>query len=213
VPIFDGWDTYPPGTYLNEFNITIPGSDQSSGSIYSYSDDFSVDLGHWGGLDRDEVQIWVDGGDLHIRLNQAGISGITHFQDREFENFSLSTSAQSLGDPSGMYGIVFRYQDDQNYYSFQVTELGLFRVVRVQGDTVELIPWTESDTINGEGKTNQLALSMQGDHILAYINDQGVADLRDQSFSEGSLSLIAGTQVNMGHYHAVFKQVSIEAPE
>ena len=213
VPINDGWETYPPGTYLNEFNISIPGSDQTTEGDYTYSDDFQIDEGHWGGLDLEEVQIWVEGGGLHIKLNQAGISGITHFQDRIFDDFSLVTTSNSLGDPSGMYGVVFRYQDDQNYYSFQITELGLFRLVKVQGDTVELITWTESDAIDNQGGKNQFAVSMQGDHILASINGQGVADLRDPTFVEGDLSLIAGSLVTEEQYHAVFDQVSIEAPE
>jgi hypothetical protein len=214
VPINDGWDTYPPGTYIEEFNISIPGSEQSGQGSYTYADDFQNDRGHWGDLDQEEVKIWIDGGDLHIMVNQAGISGISHFEDREFSDFILATTAHSLGDHSGMYGVVFRYQDDQNYYSFQVTELGLYRVViKVQGETTELVPWTESALIHGQVGANELEVSMQGDHILASINGQGVADLRDPTFIEGNLSLIAGSQVSMEKYHAVFLQVSIEAPE
>ena len=112
-----------------------------------------------------------------------------------------------------MYGIVFRHQNDQTYYSFQVTELGQYRLVKVLGETIELVPWTVSDLIKTQGEPNKIAVSMQGDRIQAYINDQEVANLQDSSLTDGSLSLIAGTQVTKEHYHAVFQQVSIEAPE
>ena len=61
VPIFDGWATYPPGTYINEFILKI--EDQ-----YNYNDSFDSSAEHWGESDREDIRVWIEGGNLHIEL-------------------------------------------------------------------------------------------------------------------------------------------------
>jgi pSer/pThr/pTyr-binding forkhead associated (FHA) protein len=206
VPVFDGWETFQPGTYFKEVNIRIAEG-------YQFSDDFLNSLGHWGELESEEARIWIEEGELRIELNQPSISAISHFQDRQFTDFTLVATARSLTDSSGMYGVVFRFQDNQNYYSFQLLEQGIYRLVKQAGETIELIPWTESDAIAGHGAGNTLTVSMTGDHIQAFINDQLAADYQDATFTSGKLSLIAGTPQDVDSYQAGFQQVTIEAPE
>ncbi len=201
--IFDGWETYPQGRYITEYSITIP-----DGYTYDASDGV---VDYWGELDSEEARIWVSEGELNIALEHELISAISHYQDRQFKNFIFSTTAQSRIDTIGMFGIVFRYESDDYYYSFQIVEDGLYRLIRQSGETIELIPWTESGAIRGQGLGNKLSVSMNGEQIQAFINDQLVAEVSDGTFTSGELSLIAGTPRGVQSFHAVFKEMSIEA--
>jgi pSer/pThr/pTyr-binding forkhead associated (FHA) protein len=210
VPINDGWETYQPGTYINEFTINIAANIDKG---YLYQDDFESDGGHWGELDLDEVRTRIEGSALHIELYQPSINAINNFREREFEDFTITCYARSLGDTPGMYGIIFRSQDDQNHYFFQVTDQRYYRLGKKTNETIDIIPWTTTAFISGQGESNKLTVTMEGDQILVYINDQQVVDIRDSTFQSGGLGLVAGSPAEFNGYHAVFDQVSIEAPE
>ena len=204
--IFDGWDTYSPGTNINEYIIEIK-------EQYGFVDDFKFSEGHWGETNREEVQVWIEGGELHIELYIASVGAMSHFRDREFDDFTMITQARSLSETPGYYGIVFRHQDVDNYYFFEISDEGSFRLGKRIGETIDLIPWTPSDAILMDGGVNRLAVSMEGDSILALINGELVADLHDSSIQEGKLCLIAEAPQGVETFHAAFQQVSIDAPE
>ncbi len=205
-PIFDGWETYQPGTYTKDYVIEIE-------ERYEFVDEFESSAGHWGETEREEVKIWIEGGNLHIELYTEAIGTYSHFRDREFDDFTFVTQVQSVSEYPGYYGIVFRQQDVDNYYFFQVTDEGSFRLGKRVGETIDLIPWTPSEAILRDGGVNRLAVSMEGDWILALINGELVADLHDGSLKDGNLCLMAFTPEGVGGSHIIFQQVSIEAPE
>ena len=141
------------------------------------------------------------------------MNAINNFQDRDFEDFTITCYAQSSGESLGMYGIIFRSQDYLNHYYFHVSDQGYFRFGKKINELIDIIPWTNSEIISGQAEENKLTVTMEGDRILAYINDQQVVDLRDSTFQSGGLGLIAGSPAEFNSYHAAFDQVSIEAPE
>jgi len=181
--------------------------------ITVFQDDFESDGGHWGELDTDEVWTRIDGGALHIELYQPLMNAINNFQDRDFEDFTITCYARSLSETPGMYGIIFRSQDYLNHYYFHVSDQGYFRFGKKNNESIDIIPWTNSEFISGQVEENKLIVTMEGDRILAYINDQQVMDRRDSTFQSGSLGLIGGSPAEFNSYHVVFDQVSIEAPE
>jgi hypothetical protein len=206
VPIFDGWDTYQPGTYINEDILKIE-------ELYNFSDDFNSSAGHWGETEREELKVWIEGGDLHIEIYQSSIGVMSNFREREFDDFMLITRAWNLSDTPGSYGIIFRKQDDQTYYFFEVTDEGSFRLSKKIGETIDLIPWTQSESILKDGGDNRLSVSMEGDWILALINGELVADLHDTSIKDGELSLVATAPEEVDYFQVAFQKVSIFAPE
>jgi len=210
VPINDGWDTYQPGIYITEYNINVEGAGSTG---YQFFDEFEYSEGHWGETERDEVKVWIEGGELHIKLYVASVGAMSHFRDREFDDFTMIAQARSLSETPGYYGIVFRHQDADNYYFFEISDQGSFRLGKRVGETIDLIPWTPSDAILRDGRVNRLAVSMEGDSILALINGELVADLHDTSILEGKLCLIAETPQGVETFHAAFQRVSIDAPE
>ena len=177
-----------------------------------YVDNFEINADHWGEGDREEVSVWIEGGTLQIELYKEAKGAWSQFKDREFDDFTITTQASSVNTNPGYYGIVFHQKDSDNFYYFQISDDGSFNLIKkVEGEDVDLIPWTVSDAISRDGGVNELTVTMKGNRITAYVNDQLVADTNDGSFKDGNLCLMAFSPD--GGTHISFQQVSIEAPE
>lgn len=92
-------------------------------------------------------------------------------------------------------GLLFRYVDSANFYLFSVSSDGYFVVKKlVDGEWVTLVEWTESDAANtGSRSANYLTVLAEGEQLAFFINDELVAEVADDSFSEGGVALVAGT--------------------
>ncbi len=92
-------------------------------------------------------------------------------------------------------GLLFRYVDSANFYLFSVSSDGYFVVKKlVDGEWVTLVEWTESDAANtGSRSANYLTVLAEGEQLAFFINDELVAEVADDSFSEGAVALVAGT--------------------
>ena len=92
-------------------------------------------------------------------------------------------------------GLLFRYVDSANFYLVSVSSDGYFVVKKlVDGEWVTLVEWTESDAANtGSRSANYLTVLAEGEQLAFFINDELVAEVADDSFSEGGVALVAGT--------------------
>jgi len=158
------------------------------------SDDFRRDRGNWANPDYEDVTFDFTRGAYRIRVDRPNITpGST--LDVEAGDFLLEVEAEQLSGPSGQYGLFFRQQDDENFYFFAVSPEQSFSFWKmVDGEWSELIAWTESAAIvGGEGMVNKVGVLAQGTQITLLINDVGVAQIEDDSFSRGTVAVAAGT--------------------
>jgi hypothetical protein len=106
-----------------------------------------------------QTRLWADAlptfGDFDLRVQTAAVSGPT----------------------DNAYGVIFRFRDPDNYYLFQVSSDGFYRVARVlNGDLREISTWIRSDMAEnglvnaGFGSTNHLRVVARGDRFRFYIN-------------------------------------------
>ena len=87
------------------------------------------------------------------------------------------------------WGVIFRIQDNQNYYSFRMTDSRFFAVsVQKDGQWLNLVDWTRTDTIKPNG-VNQLEVIAQETHFIFLINGQVVSEVDDGHFSQGLVGL------------------------
>ncbi len=205
-PVFDGWDTYDPGGYIREYTIEIE-------DRYVFIDDFESNSGLWGETEQDNFSIWIEAGELNLQVHKEYFNTWSRFLDREFDDFYLVAHARNVSGSPGSYGVVFRQQDVNNFYYFEINDEGSYRLRKRVGDYIDLIPWTASDAIVRDGGVNSLGVRMVGDKISVYINGKPIANLQDSSFQEGSIGLLAGTGLGVHEFHAAFDAVSIEAPK
>lgn len=87
------------------------------------------------------------------------------------------------------WGLIFRIQDNQNQYSFRMTDSQSFAVsVQKGGQWTNLADWTKTDAIKPNG-VNQLEVLAQGTHFIFTINGQVVSEVDDDHFSRGLVGL------------------------
>lgn len=96
--------------------------------------------------------------------------------------------------PNSAYGIVFRYQDPDNYNVFAVDsearfslwtrENGLWRELRNTGEN-----WTLTDAARPRGQQNKLTIIVFRNLLVGYINSQLVVRLQEDTFSEGAIGI------------------------
>jgi serine/threonine-protein kinase len=97
-------------------------------------------------------------------------------------------------DPASAFGIVFRYQDPDNYNVFAVDgearfslwtrENGIWRELRDAGEN-----WTLIDAALPRGQQNKLTIIVFRNLLVGYINSQLVVRLQEDTFSEGAIGI------------------------
>lgn len=135
--------------------------------------------------------------------------------DRVFSDFNLEVDAvQHSGPPDSSYGVIFRMQDGQQFYRFDVTGSGLFMVERHDGDGTwtRLVPdWVPTTAINqGINVPNRLKVLAVGSSLAFYVNDVLLVQVDDPAYSGGTIGLDAGT-FGGGNLQVSFDNLSITA--
>ncbi len=106
-------------------------------------------------------------------------------------DFELHAHAKHLsGSRTGSsWGLIFRIQDNQNYYWFRITDSQLFALSVVEGGQWHtLAGWSRSAAITPYA-VNQLAALASGAHFALSINGQVVAEVDDARFARGWVGL------------------------
>lgn len=106
---------------------------------------------------------------------------------------------QVAGPDNNNYGLILRYQDDDNFYSFEISGDGYYTFGKsVEGQYYSIIPWRESVAINLGQAANVLRVEVVGRDFTLYINDELVDAAIDSEFSGGDIGLLAGTYEETG---------------
>lgn len=97
-------------------------------------------------------------------------------------------------------GIIFRYQDAENFYLFNVSNEGMYNLELVEDNHwTPLIPWTPSEALVQGGSsphpfaTNVLRVDLAHDHIALSVNGRELEVTRDGTLLRGSTGLAVNT--------------------
>lgn len=134
-------------------------------------------------------------------------------QDKTFTDFIMEVDAwQRAGALESTYGVLFRMEDGQQFYRFDITGNGLFMIERrrVDGTWERLVPeWTPTTAIKqGLNEANRLKVLASGPAMAFYVNDVLLVQLNDSSLSSGSIALDAGT-FGGGNLQVSFDNLSV----
>lgn len=119
-------------------------------------------------------------------------------QEPLFEDFVLEVDVTQLeGNASNSFGVLFRLQNPNQFYRFEITGDGLYVVEKSieEGQWQRLSDgWVESPfIIQGLNRTNRLKIEVVGTQMKFFINERQVDVLADASYSRGQIALDAGT--------------------
>jgi hypothetical protein len=90
---------------------------------------------------------------------------------------------------SSAWGVIFRFQDSENYYWFRMTDTKFFAFsVAEAGQWRDVVEWTRTESIKPNG-VNQLEVIARDTHFVFLINGQVVSEADDDRFGQGLVGL------------------------
>jgi hypothetical protein len=160
-----------------------------------FKDDFNTSNSGWSRQTTEELQRDYSNGEYYIKLNKFNLMyWVWNTDAGVFNDFILNMDARLVsGVSSNFYGSIFRYRDDDNFYCFMVRCDGNFYIgKRFNGEATDLKDWTKASSIKKGTETNRLKIVCQGSQIALCVNDQYLVTVKDSSFSNGHVGIIAG---------------------
>jgi hypothetical protein len=99
------------------------------------------------------------------------------------------------GSLDNQLGIVFRYQDRDNFYLFSISSDGYYSLfAQIEDEWGDIVKWNVSDVIEtGDGSRNTLGLLVEGNTYTLLINDYLIATVTDDALTEGAIGMAAGS--------------------
>jgi tetratricopeptide (TPR) repeat protein/Tol biopolymer transport system component len=178
----------------------------------TWQDDFSTPEGGWGETSDLQSVKKYENGQYYIRVNARELF-IWSTTGRDFADFMVEVEATQVSGPNDNgYGLLFRFQDDQRFYRFDISGDGFYLLSkRLEDQWVTLVDWTASPVINKGQATNRLKVICQGSQISLYVNGRHLTDFSDVSYNHGDIGLFAGT-LSQGGVHISFDNLKVWAP-
>ena len=109
----------------------------------------------------------------------------------------VEVDATKQGGPDDNdFGVICRYQNDQNFYFFVISSDGYLGIGKVKDGNRQLVNRTEmppSEAIKQGNDTNHLRADCIGDTLSLYVNGQLVDSQQDTEYGAGNVGLIAGS--------------------
>lgn len=169
---------------------------------FVFIDDFNgeQDCG-WAIYNRGGGSATVENSAMQVTVNQPGQLWWTN-PGRDFDDVIVSVEARQVGGPNdNAYGLICRYQNEENFYVFLVSGDGFFAIGKYQTGTDNVVYLTEnqqfipSDAINLGVASNELSASCVGNQLSLEVNGIPVLSVTDPTFVTGDIGLAAGTLV------------------
>jgi uncharacterized repeat protein (TIGR02543 family) len=200
---FVSW-TAPAGTFSNataaETTFTMPAQDvtitanfEPTFQLLIYEDDFSNPNSGWLQESFENYEYSYEDGEYHILVKNFDWSVWAWIDAGPFTDFALEIDARLVSGPSGSaYGVIFRLQNADNFYNFEVKGNGYYYLKKyLNNEWVTLQALTRSDFINEGNSTNHLKVVCEGSQIEVYVNGYHLATVTDDSFPDGYVGMIA----------------------
>ncbi len=157
-----------------------------------YQDDFSDSFGGWDDAFDAYTTKQYGNNRYQIEVRSANLMA-WGLANRDVADFELEVEAkQEDGAKNNSYGLLFRLQDRNNFYRFDISSDGYYLLSKfVNSQWVTLADWTLSPHIKPD--TNILTVSAFGPNITVSANGQPLASVTDSSFTHGNFGFFAST--------------------
>lgn len=158
------------------------------------ADNFDADNGTWKlGYDG-ETSVYLRAGMLYIAVDVESTVAWSESSTRAEDFYMEVETTHREGALNNQFGVLFQYEDGDNFLFFSVGSDGYYSLQRLVNDEWEMvIEWTESDVIEtGEGSQNLLGILSEGSTVTLLINDAIVDQVTGLQPLEGKLALAAG---------------------
>lgn len=166
---------------------------QNAGELI-YSDDFSADSGDWYTGSDEVVMFGYEAGEYFIQVKSPDLVTWSPLPLDSHDVIIEVDARQVSGPNDNKYGVFCRFQDEDNWYEFDISGDGYYAIFLQQGGEFKtLAHWTATTAIEQGPASNHLSVLCQGDRLAMWINGRFVAELFDDTLSQGGIALVAGS--------------------
>lgn len=181
-------------------SIVDRGPDPCDGGGALLQDDFSGDQScGWSLYNRGGTVVDINEGVLRISTSQPGQIWWTN-PGRQFGDVIVTVQARQVAGPNdNAYGVICRYQNEENFYLFLISGDGFYMIGKYQSGSNRIIYLTGdgefqfSEIINQGVATNQVRASCIGNELTLSVNGIPLATVTDASFATGDVGLGVST--------------------
>ncbi len=179
------------------FSSDLSDGGESSGRVY-FQDDFSNEASGWSSVRTDAGITDYENGVYRIFVNQNnkdyfGTPGLSLQSDVRVEVDATKVAGSNNND----FGILCRYQDNNNLYQFVISSDGYVGIIKLVDGSMESISadtLIESSAINKGNVQNHIRADCIGNMLTLYVNGQQVSTAQDTTFKGGGdVGVFAGT--------------------
>ena len=161
----------------------------------TYTTRFTRDDGTWSTGSNDGSTVDIQRGRLRIDVTAAQWLAWSELENPPADLLLEVDTTMDDNTTPGEAGIVFRKQDDDNFYFMAIDNTGRVSIwKKAKGQWEALAPWAKTDELLTEkGAENRIGVLAEGSQLTALVNGQAVATAVDDTFADGALSLAVGT--------------------
>jgi uncharacterized repeat protein (TIGR02543 family) len=173
-------------------NLVVTG--EATGPATLFSDGFSHDTGDWDVYSDANGDVFYEGGWLHVMNYTTAPEDTETLLDGYFSNFVLEVDTKLVdGTDNNWHGVICRFQDEGNYYVFNVSADGYYYISRfIDFEQTALADATYSSYINqGVGAVNTMHIECVGSSFRFSANWHLLATVNDSTFSGGQIGFLA----------------------
>jgi len=170
-------------------------TNQASPGSLLFQDDFAKTSSGWlVGQDSDGL-VAYDGGGIRIFVKQPGAARLT-VPSLRFTDVHIEVDTIKLTGPDdNNFGLVCRYQNESNFYFFEISSDGYYTIGKYIDGVMSLIGMTQMQSHNAihqGGAINHLRVDCSGSRLVFYVNGEKLAEVEDNEIKSGDVGLIAG---------------------
>jgi hypothetical protein len=178
-----------------EMTPAIGGEIVPSGGLL-FKDDFSDPSSGWmQGEDEFGKTEYVDGS-FRILVN-SDVTGKVSIPRLFFTDVVIEVDATKIAGPDDNdYGVICRYQDENNFYFFEISSDGYYSIGKYKENQLQLIGMEKMQTSNviRQGQaTNRVRATCIDSLLSLSVNGHTLIEVEDADFTGGDVGLIAGT--------------------
>ncbi len=158
-----------------------------------FEETFDDNSREWSEWEDEQGAKGVEDGGYYITVTETEWASWGTSEGLTLDDFVAEVEAWAVDGPDDNgYGLVFRYQDSDNFYYYEVSSDGYYSIGKMVADEWEpLVGWTESDLIKLGQRTNVLRVLCDGSRMTFFVNGYLIEELTDYDFEDGSVGFIA----------------------
>ena len=165
-----------------------------------FFDDFNgeQDCG-WATYNRGGGIAEIENAAMQLTVSQPGQVWWTN-PARDFADVVIRAEARQVsGSNDNAYGLICRYQNEENFYIFLISGDGYYAIGKYQSgsENVQYLTgdgqFQQSDTINTGVASNEMQASCVGNELTLEVNGTPLLTVTDPTFVTGDIGLAAST--------------------